>query len=99
MMETKSSLVSTVVALGDVDAQALVDLVPPDAAEIVALRAEEDPLQRRARRLHVRRLTGPQERVDGVKRLGLVLRRVLLDRVLDRAGSRRAGSAGRSGRS
>ena len=82
-MATKSSLVRTVVLPRHVDGQALVDLVAAHPAQVVALRVEEDPVQRRARRLDVGRLAGTEERVDGVERVLLGLGGVLLDGVLD----------------
>src|SRR5690606_2267086 len=68
---------------GNVEAQPLVDLVAADPPEVVALRVEEDPLQREARGLEVRRLAGAQERVDRLERLLLGLRRILPQRVLE----------------
>ena len=51
-------------ARGTVRVQALIDLVTADAAEVVALRREEQPVERIARRLAVRRVAGPEQRVD-----------------------------------
>src|SRR5690606_38626848 len=54
-----------------------------DPPEVVALRVEEDPLQREARGLEIRRLAGAQEGVDRLERLLLGLRRILPQRVLE----------------
>ncbi len=51
--------------------QALVDLVAADASEVVALRREEEALQRLFRRLLVRCVAWPQEGIDRVERLAL----------------------------
>ena len=65
------------------EAEALVDLVAAHAAEVVALGREEEPLDRLLGRLLVRRVAGPQQRVDLLERLVLALGRVLRERVLD----------------
>src|SRR3989449_1317145 len=71
------------VVLGDVHLEALVDLVAPHPAQVVALGVEEEPLQRLPRGLEVRRFTRPQQRVDLLQRLRLGVGRVLEQRVLD----------------
>ena len=61
----------------DVDAELLVDLVTADAAEIVFLRIEEEPLQQGAGVRHGRRIARAQLAVDVLERLFLVVRRIL----------------------
>src|SRR5690606_33146129 len=81
------------VARRQVEAQALVDLVAADAPEIVALRIEEDALERDARRLQVRRLARPQQRVDRAQGVLFAARRILPQRVAEEralAAARRA---------
>src|ERR687890_2395728 len=51
-----------------VEAEALVDLVPADAAEVVALRAEEQALERLLGRQRIGRVAGPQQAVDLLER-------------------------------
>ena len=64
-------------------AEALVDLVAPHAAEVVALGGEEQPLERLLGRLLVGRVARAQQRVDLLEGLVLGVRRVLEQRVLD----------------
>src|SRR5256886_16073956 len=71
------------VVLRDVDLEPLVDLVAAHPPQVVPLGVEEQPLERLPRRLEVRRLARPQQRVDLLQRLGLRVRRVLEQRVLD----------------
>ena len=63
--------------------EAVVDLVAADAAQVVALGREEQPLERQAGGLEVRRLAGTQQAVDLLEGLGLVGGRVLAQGVLD----------------
>src|SRR5512140_1798937 len=63
--------------------EALVDLVASHAPEIVALGREEQPLERDAGRLEIRRIARSEQRVDLAQRLLLGVRRVLEERVLD----------------
>ena len=63
--------------------QPLVDLVAAHPPEVVALRVEEQPLQLLPRGLQVRRIAGPQQRIDLLERLGLAVGRVLGQGVLD----------------
>src|SRR5581483_2786913 len=65
------------------EAQALIDLVATHATEIVALRREEEPLQRLLRRLAVRGIARTEQRVNLAQGLFLGVRRVLGQRVLD----------------
>nr|AHE14888.1 hypothetical protein asmbl_9 [uncultured bacterium] len=65
---------------GEVDAQLLVDLVPTDLGQVVALGVEEQVLQQRLRRLARRRLARPQLAVDVQQRLVLAGDVVLLQR-------------------
>ena len=67
----------------DVDAQLLVDLVTADAAEIVPLRIEKEPLEQRARVRDRRRIARAQPAVNVLQRLFLVVRRILLQRLDD----------------
>ena len=53
------------------EVQALVDLVAADAAEVVALGREEEPLERDARRLRVGRIARTEQRVDLLERVHL----------------------------
>src|SRR5438552_230405 len=46
------------------EAEALIDLVAADAPQIIALRAEEEPLERLLRGCRVRRLAKTEQRVD-----------------------------------
>ena len=71
-------------------AEPLVDLVAAHAAEVVALRREEQPLERLLRRLRVRRVARTEQRVDLRQRFLLAVRRILGQRVLD---ERRLGPA------
>src|SRR5690606_1318659 len=66
-----------------VHAEPRVDLVAANPPEVVALRAEEHPLERRAGGLHVRSLARTEERIDRAERVRFGLGRVLLERVLD----------------
>src|SRR5437762_948252 len=68
---------------GTIGVQALIDLVAPNASEIVSLRREEQSLERLLGRLAVRSVTGAQQRVDLLERLFLGVRRILGDGVLD----------------
>ena len=63
--------------------QTFVDLVAAHTAQIVSFRIEEDVLDRRPRGLHVRRVAGPQQRVDGGERLFFTVGGILLQGVLD----------------
>jgi hypothetical protein len=76
-----------------VEAEPLVDLVAADAPEVVALRVEEDALERDPRRLDVRRVARPQQRVDRLERALLVAGRVLAQRVLEQRALAAAASA------
>ncbi len=67
-------------------AEPLVDLVAPHAAEVVALRREEQTLERLFRRLRVRRVARTEQRVDLRQRFLLAVRRILGQRVLDERG-------------
>ena len=60
------------------DAELLVDLVTADAAQVVALRIEEQPLDQRAGVGRGRRIAGTQAAVDVLERLFLVLGGILL---------------------
>ncbi len=68
-------------ASGPVRVEPLVDLVAPDASEIVALRGEEQPVQRIASGLAIGRVAGPQQRVDLLERFVFGLGRILEQRV------------------
>ena len=57
----------------DLDAELLVDLVTADAAEIVTLRIEEQPLDQRARVRGRRRIARTQPAIDILERLFLVV--------------------------
>ena len=63
--------------------QPLVDLVAADTAEVVPFRIEEHVLDGGPRGLHIGRVTGPQQRVDGVERLFLTFGGILPEGVLD----------------
>ena len=67
----------------DLQAEPVVDLVPADPPEIVPLRVEEQPLELGPGGVEIRRVAGPQQRVDLLQRLGLAGRRILEQRVLD----------------
>ncbi len=69
----------------DVEAEARVELVAPDAREVVALRVEEELVQQRARVVDRRRLAGALllEELDERALLGLRRLGVGLDRVAD----------------
>ena len=69
--------------VGNVDLEALVELVAADLREVVALRVEEQRLQEVARVVERRRLTGPLLLEDLDQRLLLARRGVLLQRVGD----------------
>ena len=60
-----------------VHAEPLIDLVTADAAEVVALRREEQTLERLLRRLRVRRVTRTEQRVNLRQRFLLAVRRIL----------------------
>ena len=64
--------------------QLLVDLVPADASQVIALRVEEQVLEERARRLRRRRLAGAELAVDVLECFLLRFDVVLLQRELDR---------------
>ena len=66
-----------------VEAQALIDLVPTDTTKVIALRREEQPLERLLGRFTVRRIARTEQRIDLFERFVLMLRRVLRQRVLD----------------
>ena len=66
-----------------VEAEPLIDLVPADATEIVALGREEQALERLLRRRLVGRVAGPEQRVDLLQRFLLAVRRIFRERVLD----------------
>ena len=64
------------------DLQPLVDFVPSHPPEIIPLRVEEEPIERRACRLEVGSLSRPQQRVDLPQRLGFAISGVFEQRVL-----------------
>ncbi len=66
-----------------VDLETLIDLVAPDSPQVVPLRVEEQALERRAGGLEVGGLTGAQQRVDLLQRIGLGRGRILGERILD----------------
>ena len=67
----------------DVDPEFLVDLVAANAAEIVLLRIEKEPLQERLRVRDRRRIARAQLPVDVFQRLFLIVRRIFLQRLDD----------------
>ena len=67
----------------DVDAELLVDLVTTDAAEIVFLRIEKEPLQQSACVRDGRRIARAQTAVNVLQRLFLIVRRIFLQRLDD----------------
>ena len=83
MIATKSSFVRTVSLAGRFVQKALIDLVAANAAEVVALRREEETLERLLRRLAVGRIARTQQRVDLAQRFFFSVRRILRQRVLD----------------
>ena len=68
-------------------AQLLVDLVPADPGDVVALRVEEQVLEQRLRALGRRRLTGPELAVDVLESFLLGLDVILVQGVLDGRGA------------
>ena len=70
-------------ALGNVDAEPLVQLVAADLRQVVALRVEEERVEQVARVVDRRRLAGALLLEDLDQRLVLARGRVLLDRVDD----------------
>ena len=77
-MASRSSSVSVPTLVGVVDAQLLVDLVPADLGQVVALVLEEQVLQQGLRALLGRRLARTQLAVDVQQRLVLAADVVLL---------------------
>src|SRR5258705_4320583 len=63
-----------------VEAEPLIDLVAADTTQVVALRREEQSLERLFRRERVRRVAGPQQPVDLLERE--LLTRLGIDGVL-----------------
>src|SRR5207247_1687870 len=70
------------VVLRHVYLEPLIDFVAADPPQVVALGMEEQPLQRLARRLKIRRFARAQQRVDLRQRLRFRVRRILGERVL-----------------
>ena len=62
----------------------LVDLVTTDAADVVALRVEEETLEQRLRVGHGWRISGTEAAINVLQRLFGVVRRVLLEALDDR---------------
>ena len=63
----------------DLEAQLLVDLVAADAAEVVALRIEEETLEQAARVRHRRRIARAEAAVDFLEGFLFVVGRILLE--------------------
>src|SRR6476646_3355278 len=73
-----------------IGAEPLIDLVTADASEVVALRREEETLQRLLRSLAIGRVTRAKKRVDLTQRFLFRVSRILCKCVLDQ---RRLGAA------
>ena len=69
----------------DLEAELLVDLVAADAAEVVALRIEEQTLEQGLGVRRGRRLAGTEALVDFLERFFFVAGRIFLQRADDRA--------------
>ena len=67
----------------DLEAELLVDLVAADAAEIVILRIEEQPLEQRPGVRHGRRIARAEPAIDILERFFFVVRRIFLQRLDD----------------
>ena len=85
MAATKSSLVEDALLEVDLEAELLVDLVAADAAEVVALRVEEQTLEQGLGVRRGRRIARAEAAVDFLEGFLLVAGRVLLERADDRA--------------
>ena len=58
----------------------------PHPAQVISLGVEKEPVERAPGRRQVRRLAGPDERIDGVKRGRLARRRILRERIAQQRG-------------
>ena len=67
----------------DIDAELLVELVAADAAEIVFLRVEKEPLQKSTGIRHRRRIARAQLAVNVLERFFLIVRRIFFQRLHD----------------
>ena len=67
----------------DVDPEFLVDLVPPDASEIISFGIKKEPLQQGAGVCHRRRIARTKTAVNILERFLLVMRRIFPERLHD----------------